>query len=439
MKNNLRLNRKIKPILLTVSGLALLAIIIVAGIQISSKEQVLEIPPQLTPKEDSIPAISDEITPPTESEVTNEPLPDSAAITTEEEPPQPTKEPVVPKFAPPATFGFVESADLPEIGVRALFPENTNVNYYDYEDKYYIDLPEKWTALYFTIYDYAGGGRRTWFRKNIGRPGSIYENFGSGYITYFKDTDGGLYDLYYFAVVRSDKMLVVKYEAEINNSALEKFRSFVSTISIIDVKEDEAEVETKRSSDTRKTIWEEVDYGLRVIAPEWIEERYITNRNEDGPVEYSEWKKTYPEVSFYEGEHGYGEGEGKSIYVKGFYSAGGAAIYLLSSEYTGKTFTDVINDILPGAGYCMDEWDDPVSECKGRPYCYAKNEVIENLILRKTAQFGPYTAQLRGINTAFSVENDCRGSDIWLIQAKGGQYALTLMNPDGKDFKLEGF
>lgn len=417
----------------------LVSFIVISACTTSSKQAIEMLPQNQIAEEETVIA-PDEVS---EDEVVAESQTnDDIQIT--EDAPQPPPKPIAPQFAPPATYGFVESTDLPEIGVRALLPENSKVYYRaDLQKEYDIDFPEKYTGVSFTIYDYSGGGRRTWFRTNIGRPGSVYESFGSnnhqGYITYFKDTDGILYDLYYFTVVRSNKMLVVRYDAAIHHSELDKFRSFVSTVSITDVQEETIENKRKRFSETRKTIWENADYGLRIIALEWIEDRYIIKKNEDGSVEYSEWKKTYPEVSFYEGEHGYGEGKGKSIYVKGFYSAGGAAIYLLSSEYTGETFTDVINDVLPAAGYCMDEWDDPISECKGRPYCYAKNEVIENLVLRKTAQFGPYPAQLRGINTAFSVENDCRGSDIWLIQAKGGQYALSIMSPDGEDFKLEGF
>ena len=189
--------------------------------------------------------------------------------------------------------------------------------------------------------------------------------------------------------------------------------------------------ETKQSSDIRKTIWEKEDYGLRITAPEWTKKRSVIT-NDDGSLGYTDL--TYPEakVRYYD--------TNERIYISGFYSGGRSAIQLLDQKYTGKTFTYVINDILPGTGFCANEWDPSAPECEIEYHaCYSKDEVIENLILRKTEKFGLYIAQLRGLNAEFSSKNDCRAEDIWLIQAKDGQFVLSEIGPDEEEFRLEAF
>ena len=109
--------------------------------------------------------------------------------------------------------------------------------------------------------------------KNIGFPGNIFESFGAnnheGYISYFKDTDGNINNIYYFSVIRDNKMFVIytSFQEYNNINNLEKFKSFVSTVQMLEpnlqgvVRPDQTKYETERWSDTRKTVWERTDLG----------------------------------------------------------------------------------------------------------------------------------------------------------------------------------
>lgn len=239
-------------------------------------------------------------------------------------------------------------------------------------------------------------------------------------------------------------MLVVDYGADRNNQKLDKFKSFISTLQIIEPnlagieRDDQIKFDNQRWSDTRKTVWERSDLGLRVTASEWIESRLPKRRKEDGAWEYSEWSRIYPEAKTSKFTDG-GEETG-DVDITGL-PFGGTHLMFLNQKYTGKTINEVVNSILPGAGFCSTEWKNSKSECGNRPldYCYTKDEVIQSLLLRKTAKFGPYTGQLRGINASFSQKRDCRGEDIWLIQVNGGQFVLSTIDPDSDTIRLEGF
>jgi hypothetical protein len=377
------------------------------------------------------------------------PTPTTSTLTNNEETSRPAT-PLKPSVTAPATFGFTKIIDLPGIGVRASFPENTKVSYFDPKTNYTANLPDSW--LNFSIYDYHGGSRRSWFRNNIGRTESTLEAFGAnnhqGYLSISKDSSGNIYDLYYFAVVRTNKMLVVQYGINYppgpDKSTLERFKSFISTIQIITPnlqgieRSDQAKFETQRWSDTRKTVWERPDFGLRITAPEWIASRIPKTKKEDGTWEYSEWSRIYPEAK--SSRFAYGGEETDGVVITGLFF-GGTHLAFLNQKYTGKTFSEVVNSLLPGAGFCSTEWKNSKAECGDiyPDYCYTKDEVIQSLVLRKTAKFGPYTGQLRGINASFSQKRDCRGEDIWLIQAKGGQFVLSTIYPDSETIRLEGF
>jgi len=408
----------IKIILFVLFETVLLTLVFYAGIKLSVKKEISQ----------SIPSPTFAPTPSPEG--------------TEEE--QIVVSPAITKVTPPATFGYTKIIDLPGIGIRALFPPNTRISYSD-PSTHYIASAGPYDTVSFTIKDYSGGSRRSWFRENYGWPNNLFESFSaknhSGYISYFKDQNGNPSGpFFYFSLIRPNKMLVVESSNSTSSNYffatnIVKFKSFLSTIQIITPnpqgvqRPDQFKIESnQRWSEIRKTVWEREDLGLRVTAPEWIESRYITKMNEDGTWTYSPWVRIYPEAKT----------EGNQLIISGLIF-GGTSLRFLDAKYTGKSFNEVVNEILPGAGFCSTGWKISKSECTNPDYCYTKDEVIKNLILRKTAKFGPYTGQLRGINSAFSQKRDCRGEDIWLIQARGGQFVLSTIYPDGETIRLEGF
>ncbi len=241
-------------------------------------------------------------------------------------------------------------------------------------------------------------------------------------------------------------MLVIQYNPGIDNNQnnLDKFKSFISTVQVIEPnlqgieRSDQTKNEIERWSSIRKTIWEQPDLGFRITAPEWVESRVPKPRKDDGTVEYTEWSRTYPEAETT--KFNYGGEETDGIVVKGLLF-GGAHIVFLNSKYNGKTFNDVANSLLLGAGNCSVGWKNSKSECGDihPDYCYTKEEVIQNLVVRKTSKFGPYTGQLRGIRASFSQKRDCRGENIWIIKAKNGQFVISTIYPDSEKIRLEGF
>lgn len=415
----------LKITLLILAGALVLSGTFFAGMKFSTKKEI------------SSPAITETV-----GQLT--PMPTTSTLTNNDEAPRPAT-PLKPSVTAPSTFGFIKAIDLPGIGIRALFLENTKITYTDPKTNYMANFSDG--GIYFSIYDYFGGSRRVWFRENIGRPEGTFESFGAnnhqGYISYSKDSSGNLYDLYYFSVVRTNKMLVVNYGVGVGNLNLERFKSFISTLQIIEPnlqgveRQDQTKFETQRWSDTRKTVWERPDLGLWVTAPEWIESRIPKAKKTDGTWEYSEWSRIYPEAKA--SRFVYGGEETDGVVISGLFF-GGTHLAFLNSKYTGKSFNEVVNSLLPGAGFCSTEWKNSKSECGDiyPDYCYTKDEVIQSLVLRKTAKFGSYTGQLRGINASFSQKRDCRGEDIWLIQAKGGQFVLSTIYPDSETIRLEG-
>ncbi|HQM15796.1 MAG TPA: hypothetical protein PLM16_01165 [Candidatus Woesebacteria bacterium] len=140
-----------------------------------------------------------------------------------------------PQVISPATYGFTKVTDLPGIGARASFSDKATVHDSNPQTAYYVDLPDSSVHLAFTLYDYQGGSRRTWFLQNIGGyPESTFEAFGAnnhqGYLVFSKDLSGNIYNLTYFAVIRTNKMLVVNFDGSQSHQTLEEFKSFLSTI-----------------------------------------------------------------------------------------------------------------------------------------------------------------------------------------------------------------
>ena len=343
-------------------------------------------------------------------------------------------------------YGFAKLIDLPGIGVRAKFPQDTKISYRSRTSYYQANFDGK-KEIVFTMHDFPGGSRRAWFAKEIlsGSSGD-YEAFSSqnssGYIySNTKSQYSSAYSYYYFTVV-GNKMLVIRTDP--TDMDLNKFKAFIKTVELINTnpvgveRADQNNYETMRWSDQRKVIWEDTKLGLRITGPEWIESR-LYRTTDTGEVVFSDWTRT--NTVALASEFGYGKSESGQGFVISGPPFGGTHIYFLDSKYTGQSFDVVASEILPGAGYCAGGWSESLADCASDnpDFCYTKSDVLKNLKLYKTEKFGPYTGQMRELNSDFSAIRDCRGENIWLIKAKGGQYVMSTIYPSSETIKLEGF
>lgn len=349
---------------------------------------------------------------------------------------------------PPKDFGYTKVTDLKGIGVKAAFPESAKIKWNDPSQYYVAEVVNNnnYDTVSFSIEEYSGGGRREWFNKKRPLPEQKFESFvgknHNGYIaTYAKPTDTGTSLFHYFAVIRPNKMLVItgyndKNQPYFFNQNLEKFRSFLSTVEIITPQAVQNNTtsysDIYRQSSERKTLWEDSGLGLKVTGPTWIETRVRTGVNEDGSPIFSEWKNSTP------GYNNYSQGEDVNLSFYAGYSA--ASIVIYANKFKDQPFDEIVNEMLPAGGSCAREWKSDKSQCTNPSgdYCYTKEEVLSNLILKKQTRIGSLDAQLRSINTDFSDLNDCRGTDIWLIKAKTGQLMTSELGPDGDWLRIEG-
>ncbi|MCL5091118.1 MAG: hypothetical protein M1514_03855 [Patescibacteria group bacterium] len=363
------------------------------------------------------------------------------------------------KITPPASFGYTKLIDLPGIGVRALFPPEVEITYSNPQESYFVNKPQKtdWNCLSFNLKGYYSGGRREWFNNNYYVMNPIFEPFSAsshnGYIVYTKNANGSIadnFDFYYISAIGTQKMLVVsgsnsneKLCEDLDfQKNLDKFRSFVSGIQIIFPnsqgvsRSDQSQIgaDLVRYAEKRVNLWENVELGLRITGPEWIESRIFTKINEDGTKEYSPWsKKTLKAEKVESSTKGETWDVGTGILFDYEW------LSLLDSKYNDKSFDEVNREVLPGTGFCGEDWKNDKADCSFSEYCYTKNDVINNGQIVKTTNFGPYSGQLRGLKTGFELKMDCRGSNEWLIKAKGGRYVLSTITPDGNLVRLEGF
>ncbi len=345
----------------------------------------------------------------------------------------------------PDKYGFTKSVDLKGIGVKAKFPQDANVSLQ--QENFYVAKVGSNDTVTFALKDYDGTGRRAWFQKEY----KFYKDYAfspfnginhSGYIVYSKTSDdkspGGYF---YFTAINSKKMLVIDGFNIIHGSIffggdLERFKSFLSTAKLTTTQnimiEDFKVSDLYRQSDIRKTVWEDANLGLKISAPEWTESRNAFERDIEGKWIYTDWIRSYPEIETY-GSSG--------EYIKTVRFRGGYDQYLsiLSSKYQDKSFSDIANDLLIPAGFCKTEWKKTKSECEDpdADFCYTKEEVVNNLIVKKQIKIGTLDAQLRNMNQDFSYKHDCRSEDTWLIKAKNGQVILTRISPDGQAIRIE--
>lgn len=348
----------------------------------------------------------------------------------------------------PDQFGFTKLLKMKGIGVQAQFPQNVNLSFQ--QENFYVAKVGQDTVT-FELKNYDGGGsRRAWFQKEY----PYYKDYNlimfnggdhSGYIAYSKTPQGnnpGSY--FYFTAVNSNKMLVIhgiNYDGNaFFGGNLDKFKSFLSTVELTAAQNIGFETfpqvsDLYRWSDTRKTLWEDANLGLKITVPEWIESRYAKEKDSEGKFPYTDWKRTYPEAKSYESS--YFSENIKRIEVTGGYISS-QTLSILSSKYQDKSFSEVASELLIPAGFCTTEWKNSKTECAGSEYCYTKDEVIKNLVVKKQIKIGTLDAQLRNMNQDFSIKNDCRAEDIWLIKAKNSQFVLSDIFPDTETVRLEG-
>lgn len=349
----------------------------------------------------------------------------------------------------PDKFGFTKLIELKAIGIKAKFPQNVSVSLS--EKNFYVIKAGGADEVTFILKDYDGKGRRAWFQKNYPfATDYVFEPFTaaghSGYIAYAKlpkDLPGGFY---YFTAINSNTMLVVTGSDYVDRLSifygndLQRVKSFLSTIEFIASQNTRLEdyppmSQLYRWSDKRKTVWEDTDLGLKITAPEWTETRYARERDANGKFIYTDWVRTYPEGKTYDNNP-------SSEYIKGVVVTGGyiysKSLSVLSSRYQGKTFLEVVNERLIPAGFCTTEWKSSKAECTGSDFCYTRDEVVQNLIVKKQVKIGTLDAQLRSMNQVFSNKNDCRSEDTWMIKAKNGQFILSnTSESDNEIIKVE--
>lgn len=349
----------------------------------------------------------------------------------------------------PEKYGFTKTLELKGIGVKAKFPQNVTLSLQE-ENFYVIKTSGESDTATFSLKTYDGTGRRAWFQKNYPfAKDYVFEPFTgkdhSGYIAYAKlpkDLPGGFY---YFAAISSNTMLIVTGSDYVNHQSvfyshdLQRVKSFLSTIEFISRQNVALETypqisDLYRWSNTRKTVWEDATLGLKITTPEWIESRYIRERDANGKFTYTDWVRTYPEAKTYDSS--YFSENIKRVEVTGAYVSS-QNLSVLSLKYQGKTFSEVANELLIPAGFCTTEWKSSKAECVSSDYCYTRDEVVQNLIVKKQVKIGTLDAQLRNMNQDFSNKNDCRAEDTWLIKAKNGQFVLSNISPNSETIKLE--
>lgn len=354
---------------------------------------------------------------------------------TPETPPatEPGPEKVTPtQVKPPKTFSYTKPTDLYGIGVRASFPEGITISYYDPVSSYTATMEEH-DSVSFHLEDYSGGGRRDWFLANHGWPDNTFEPFAtnshSGYISYYRDSDGKIGGpFFYFTVARSDKMLLITSYNNTNSvyffaNDLERFKSFLSTVQIIEPDLGSVDPSRKREggtlrrwSDVRQTVWERSDLGLKITTPEWLEYRFS---------EEEEWRRMVQEAQV----------SGDTIRITDVMTY--PHLDILGDEYIGKSSKQVVEGVLPGAGFCTREWKEAKTDCEGPESCYTRDEVVRNFILKETTVIGLLQAERWALRADFSWKNDCRSQDEWLIQAKNGRFIVTDIYPEGEFTRVE--
>lgn len=352
------------------------------------------------------------------------------------------------KVNPPEQYGFTKVIDLPVIGVKAKFTEDSKA-FLESDKYYFVGINSDGIAISLEVYD--GGGRRAWFQKRYGNYADTFEPFStighSGYIAYLKngiDKDHKGF-FYYFTAISSSQMLLVQGYNSVDGDKyfgedLNKFKSFISTVELTNkVISPNSEIKNSdlfKWSDNRKILWEDSLLGLKITGSEWVDYRTTNGRNVDGSWNFTEWNRNYLVAKTFQSTFYSRKVENVSIQV-GYGSPNFLNIF--TENYQNQEFSYVVYDMLLPGGFCSQEWKESKDQCGDVAYCYTKDEVIKNLELIKSQKIGSLDVQLRSIDKNFDFQMDCRGNDTWLIKAKNGQFVASNIYPDSEILKLESF
>ena len=376
-----------------------------------------------------------------------------------ESPPIPVTASLPPTFWPtieqpqpspvPQTYDFSESLEMKSIGAKALFPAGTKLTLQ--ETNMYVAKIGNDDTVTFILKNYDGKGRRAWFAREYPFTAKYtIEPFQTssheGYIAYAsrpEDTPGSFF---YFTSVNGSTMFVVNgfnyggANSVFFSSDINKFKQFLTNLKFINktsVKIENTDIShVYRYSDNRITLWEDKLAGIKITGPEWTEFRVPSGQYDtDGRAIYNgDWNHTVSGVREY-------KLDGTNGYVHQVDVQGGFAPYIslsiLSDEYNKLDFSGVVSKLLLPSGFCSSEWKESKSICTDSNYCYTRQEVLNNLIVKKNIKSGGIAAELRSMNQSFSSQNDCRAEDTWLIKTKDGRFISTDLNPDGQDFRWE--
>lgn len=350
---------------------------------------------------------------------------------------------------PPEKFGFTKTITLESIGIRGKFWPDVTASLQE-ENTYVISASES-DQVNLALKPYEGGGRRAWFQREypwtseyqiepfVGKGHSGY----TAYAVREKDLPGAFF---YFAVIENRMFIVtgtnnpgVDSNSVFFSGDVQRFKSFLAGLELITPRITELDTypEMKdlfRWSDTRKTIWEDADLGFRVTAPEWTESRYTKGRDSDGKFIYKDWTRGYPQAQTDSVQY-LSDTVLRTQVTGGYISS--QFLMKLPSRLQGKTFSEVANELLIAGGFCATEWRTSKDECTGQNYCYTKDEVIQHLYAKRNTDIGSLVAQLWSMDSDFSITNDCRSEDVWLIRGAGGRYIQSGIAPDGEVIRLE--
>ena len=194
-------------------------------------------------------------------------------------------------------------------------------------------------------------------------------------------------------------------------------------------------IDTLRSSNTKKTVWQDENLGLKITAPEWIETRIPTSKDSSGEWQYSEWTKIYPKSE--KSTFTYAGQIYEGVYITGLNYTEAPRVVFLDSTFTNNDLNYVVNTLLPSANFCATGWSKTDCTNQGNTHCYTKQQVIDNLTVKEQQNVGNYEAKLYSLDEQFSQSNDCSSQDTWVTKVKDGKFILSTVGPNDSLIRFE--
>lgn len=337
----------------------------------------------------------------------------------------------------PQKYGFTNLQNLTNVDAQAKFTPSTKLTL---ENKSVYEGLDGGSTVRFELADYDGGGRRAWFISYLKSPDqytflTFATNSHSGYIAYLADNPSSPGAYFYFTPTSATKMLLITGLNDGNGTYfggdLEKFKSFLSTVKILsqpDVQLESFSLDTYRASPTLKTVWQNPQLGLKITTPEWVEFKFGTQRDIQGKVIYSDWQRTNIESTETPVT------DPQSPYTTTVSISTGmtpSTLKILSTQYNQLSADQIAKDLMIGSGFCSTGWTTDKNKCSDpNNYCYTQDEVAANIEVKSQVKVGNLDAMLVALNQNFSIQNDCRSSQQWIIKAKNGQFVVTDLSPN---------